>query len=56
MNDYAFRYISGDFYEGEMVTVEFKGKQYTRRVRYRSDCGLYIVINNTMLFEYECEY
>ena len=50
------KYISGYFYEGKTVTVELDGKQYTRKVKYRSDCGLYIVIKNTMYFEYECEY
>lgn len=50
------RYISGEFLEDQIVTVELDGKQYTRRVRYRRDCGLYIVINRMMYFEYECEY
>lgn len=50
------KYIAGEFFEGENVTIELDGKHYTRRVRYRSDCGLYIIINNTMYFEYECEW
>lgn len=50
------KYISGDFYEGCTVTVRVNGKQYTRKVRYKDECGLYIVINNRMYFEYECQY
>ena len=45
--------ISGRFLEDHQVTVQVDGKNYTRTVRYRKDCGLYIVISGKMLFEYE---
>lgn len=39
--------ISGDFVEGEMVTVRINGKEFTRRVKYsaRKWADLYITIN-----------
>lgn len=39
--------ISGDFAEGEMVTVRINGKEFTRRVKYsaRKWADLYITIN-----------
>lgn len=49
-------YISGDFYEGEFVTVEFQGKVYRRKVRYSRFNGLYIVIKGWIFFESECRY
>jgi len=38
--------ISGDFVEGEMVTVRINGKEFTRRVKYsaRKWADLYITI------------
>ncbi len=50
------KYIKGSFTQGERVTVEIDGKQYTRKVFYKRDCGLYITVNNRMYFEYECNY
>lgn len=48
--------LQGNFLEGEKVTVEIDNKQYTRRVHYRMDCGLYIIVNKYRYFEYEVEY
>ena len=39
--------------EGGYAELLYKGKRIKRRVYYRSDCGLYIIINNKMYFEYE---
>ena len=48
-NEYTFRTIEGDFYEGNTVTVELleDGKRYTRKVKYsaRKWGDLYITIN-----------
>lgn len=48
-NEYTFRTIEGDFYEGNIVTVELleDGKRYTRKVKYsaRKWGDLYITIN-----------
>lgn len=48
--------IAGEVAEGNKITVELALDQYERVVRYRKDCGLYIVIHNTMYFEYEFIY
>lgn len=50
------KHISGNFLEGENVTVEIDGKQITRKVKYNRSDGLYIVYQNRKYFEYECEY
>jgi hypothetical protein len=47
--------IDGKWLEQNTVIVEINGKTYRRKVRYRKDCGLYIVIDNTMYFEYEAD-
>ena len=54
--EYLLKYISGDFCLASRVTVEMNGRLYTRVVKDNRECGLYIVINNRMYFEYECEY
>lgn len=50
------QFISGNFLEGQKVTVKLNDKIYTRVVRYRKIEGLYIIIDNRMYFEYEVEY
>lgn len=42
--------------EGKRVRIEVDGKETTRRVYFRSDCGLYILVKNTMIFEYDFRY
>lgn len=39
--------VSGNFFEGEMVTVKVCGKEFTRKVKYsaRKYADLYITIN-----------
>lgn len=41
-----------DFYgkEGLFVQVLFNDKLLKRKVRYRKDCGLYIVVNNWEIY------
>ena len=48
--------IKGNFYEGEVITVEINGQQVTRKVRCNRADGLYIVYRNRKYFEYECDY
>lgn len=50
------KYISGNFLENQLVTVEIDGKKITRKVRYSRVDGLYIIYNNLKYFEYECKY
>lgn len=50
-----YKLIAGRFYEHEKVTISDGEKTYTRVVRYRRDCGLYVLICNCMIFEYEVE-
>lgn len=42
--------------EGLPTIVRVDGKDYSRIVRYRPECGLYITINGYMYFEYEFDY
>lgn len=44
-----YKLIAGRFYEHEKVTISDGEKTYTR------DCGLYVLICNCMIFEYEVE-
>lgn len=55
VNEYTFRLIDGDFYEGETVTVEtvLDGKRYTRKVR-NDSWDLYIVIKGGKCY-WECD-
>ena len=39
--------------EGQKVSLFYNRKLIKRRVYFRRDCGLYIIINNRMYFEYE---
>lgn len=39
--------------EGETVALLLDDKEIKRRVYYRRDCGLYVIIRNMMVFEYE---
>lgn len=39
--------------EGETVALFLDGKKITRRVYHRNDCGLYVVIKNMKVFEYD---
>lgn len=49
-SDYNIVLIDGEFYEGEIVTIQTSdGKQYRRKVKYGSD-DLYITINNKKYF------
>lgn len=48
--------ISGKVVEGNKITVNLAMTDYDRVVRYRRDCGLYIVIHNTEYYEYEFIY
>ena len=54
----AFKQVSGDFYEGQYVTVEFlaTGKQYTRKVKYSKKyyADLFITINGLNYTKIEC--
>lgn len=54
VDENSFRLISGDFYEGETVTVEhvMSGKRMTRKVR-NDAWDLYITINNSRCY-WEC--
>lgn len=48
--------LSGNAIEGKKVTVSLCGRKYTRVFRYRRDCGLYIIINNTEYYLSEMEF
>lgn len=39
--------------EGDKISLIANGKQVSRRVYFRKDCGLYVVIDSKMFFEYE---
>ena len=39
--------------EGNKILIEVDGKLTKRRVYYRSSCGLFILVNNTMIFAYD---
>lgn len=47
--------IDGTFCENEYVTVEIGGDTITRKVRFKRDCGLYIMYKNRMYFYSEFE-
>ena len=42
--------------EGMEIRVRVNDKEIKRRVYYRSDCGLFIRINNKKYFEYDFRY
>lgn len=48
--------LSGNFYEGEMITVNIDGNIISRKVKYNNKDGLYIMYKNKKRFEYECDY
>lgn len=54
-NEYTFRLIDGDFFEGETVTVEtvLDGRQFTRKVRSDS-WDLYIMLKGSKAY-WECD-
>jgi len=41
------------FRENKRALFQIGGKIYSRVVRYRRDCGLYVTVNNRKYFEYE---
>lgn len=45
--DQALEIVSGNFFEGETVTVKILGKEFTRKVKYsaRKWADLYITVN-----------
>lgn len=51
VDEYTFKVIEGDFYEGGTVTVEtvMDGKRYTRKVR-NDKWDLYITINKVRCY------
>lgn len=48
--------LSGNFYEGETITVSIDGNVISRKVKYSNKDGLYIMYKNRKQFEYECDY
>ena len=42
--------------EGGYAELLYNGKRIRRKIYYRSDCGLYIRINNKRYFEYDFRY
>lgn len=42
--------------EGEKINILVDGKPTTRRVYYRSYCGLFIIVKGYPIFEYETRY
>lgn len=49
------KYISGNFAEGQEVTLSINGTEVTRKVRWNKADGLYIVYKNRKYFEYETQ-
>lgn len=47
------KYIRGEFFEGQEVTLSINGTEVTRKVRYNKMDGLYIVYKNRKYFQYE---
>ncbi len=47
--------VSGNFLEGERVTVSLNGEKFTRKVMYCRTDGLYIKIKGFSFYEYEFE-
>ena len=39
--------------EGKTIDLIFNGERIKRRVYYSKQCGLYIRLNNKMIFEYD---
>lgn len=57
MGEYETIAIDGSWAEGDAVTVvTASGAVYTRRVRYKRDRGLYIVIRGVEHYETESRY
>ena len=50
------KYISGDFAEGQEVTLLINGTEVTRKVRYSRMDGLYVVYKNMKYFHSECDF
>ena len=48
--------LSGNFYEGETITVNIDGNVISRKVKYNNKDGLYIMYKKRKQFEYECDY
>ena len=53
MEGIEVKYISGEFFEGQEVTLSINGIEVTRKVRYNKMDGLYIVYKNRKYFQYE---
>lgn len=50
------KYIRGEFFEGQEVTLSINGTEVTRKVRYNKMDGLYIVYKNRKYFQYETKF
>jgi uncharacterized protein YacL (UPF0231 family) len=50
------KYISGDFAEGQEVTLLINGTEVTRKVRYNNMDGLYVMYKNMKYFHSECDF
>lgn len=50
------KYVSGDFAEGQEVTLLINGTKVTRKVRYSGMDGLYVVYKNMKYFHSECDF
>ena len=48
------KYVSGDFAEGQEVTLLINGTEVTRKARYNSMDGLYVVYKNMKYFHSKC--
>ena len=53
MEGIEVKYISGDFFEGQIVTLSINGTEITRKVKNNKMDGLYIVYKNRKYFQYE---
>lgn len=53
---FEVKYISGNFAEGQEVTLLINGIEVTRKVRYSRMDGLYVVYKNMKYFHSECDF
>lgn len=56
VEEFEVKYISGEFAEGQEVTLLINGTEVTRKVRYNSMDGLYVVYKNMKYFHSECDF
>ena len=52
----TFKLLKGTWAVNQVIKIAVDDKFYFRKVHYRRDCGLYVVVQNRMYFEYECDY